>query len=197
MIEEYKLFSTPLFISQYTEFDINIVKDLFYDIEKTDTNPWDYCKGSYSSFNKEKSSQILELEQCNDLKKHINNLIANINERLGIPNNFFLKESWFTINRAHSFHGVHNHNPSLWSGVFYVTADENASAITFINDNLNTNWPYVGKISKPSELTSSGSTFKVQTNDLIIFPGWLKHKMEYHTADTERITIAFNYSNIG
>lgn len=197
MIEEYKIFSTPLYISKYNNFDKNIVKDIFYEIEKNDKKPWNYCEGSYSSFSKEKHSQILEIKECKNLKFFIDNIIANINEKLGIINNFTLKESWFTINRKNSFHGIHNHNPSLWSGVYYVTADENASSITFLNNNLNTNWPYTESLGNPCDVTASGTTFKVQTNDLIIFPGWLPHKMEYHTADTERITIAFNYTNIG
>lgn len=195
MIEKYNIFSTPLFITKYVDTDLEKIKEEMYEIERKDKSPYKYCEGSYSSFSKEKHTQFLELDSCKDLKKFIDNIIANINIKLGIPNRFRLKESWFTINRQYSYHGVHNHNPALWSGVFYLHADDTASAITFINENLKTNWPYLGMIQDPSEYTSTGSTFQVKTHDLIIFPGWLPHKMEFHNADTERITIAFNYTN--
>ena len=77
-------------------------------------------------------------------------------------------------------------------GVYYVQCDEEDSGLTFVNKNLDSNWPYSSR-SEPNEYNSSVNTFQPQTGTLILFPSYLNHKVEQQTTENERVTIAFNF----
>ena len=53
------------------------------------------------------------------------------NKILGIEADLTFVGSWFSINRKHTYHEMHNHIPATWSGVYYVQAKEDDAPITF------------------------------------------------------------------
>jgi hypothetical protein len=46
-------------------------------------------------------------------------------------------------------------------------------------------WPVIPEMSLYKEI-------QVKTNDVVIFPGWLKHRVQPSQTDEERIVMTFN-----
>ncbi len=188
-MEQYNLFSTPLFRSYFEQGNLNSIIDDFKFIEKKH-NAF-YTINSFTSHSI--IDNILEKEQLKDLKKFIISQINKINIISEINNAMEIDCSWFSINRFGGYHEEHNHLPSIWSGVYYIKAEDSDSNITFINKNLtDTGWPYTTNKNSSNPIVSQQTSCSVSAGMLLIFPGYLKHKVEQQTRDSERITISFN-----
>ena len=105
---------------------------------------------------------------------------------------FYMTQSWLNIVKPGEFHHDHSHNNSLISGVFYLATEEDDN-ITFEDMNF--------KIKQqiniePKEWNVSNAvtwTFPAITNELIMFPSWLNHRVLVNEkATTDRISISFN-----
>jgi uncharacterized protein (TIGR02466 family) len=188
-MEQYNLFSTPLFRSYFEQENLNSIIDDFKFIEKKH-NAF-YTINSFTSHSI--IDNILKKEQLKDLKKFIISQINKINIISEINNAMEIDCSWFSINRFGGYHEEHNHLPSIWSGVYYIKAEDSDSNITFINKNLtDTGWPYTTNKNSSNPIVSQQTSCSVSAGMLLIFPGYLKHKVEQQTRDSERITISFN-----
>lgn len=194
MIHTVDLFSVPLFRTEYVnaEKEKAALVPIFKSIETNDENPFEYSGNGYTSFGK--GNVLQEVPECIDLYYWIRNIVFNIHQETKLGSKIELNDSWFSINRKHSQHEEHHHIPSIWSGVYYLQADEDDAQITFTNPALETNWPY-SKINEFNNYNTKEKSFPVSSGVLFVFPGYLKHKVETQTTDKERITIAFNASH--
>lgn len=101
----------------------------------------------------------------------------------------FLSHSWFNVTENNDYQDFHQHQDSVISGVYYYQTTGNDGDIVFRTPN-----PFV-----TLELFPLGDHFhkyvayKPAVGKIVIFPGWLDHKVEKNTEDTKRISIAFNY----
>ena len=184
----------------HTTFDLAEVlrKEMvpfFKDIEVTDTRSQDgkYPSGSYTSFFN--NEDIIGLPQLDILRNFIKETVQDMHQSVGLAGELKFTNSWFSINRKHSYHETHNHCPDIWSGVYYLQADPNDATISFINNNLvNSGWPYAAfKVTNTDHVTSQVNC-PVSTGLLLVFPSYLQHKVNQQEVDSERITIAFNMS---
>jgi uncharacterized protein (TIGR02466 family) len=194
MINTIDLFTTPLFRTEYPNANNvkNILIPIFKEIESKDETPFDYGVGGYTSFGK--GNVLTEIPECVDLYYWIRNIIFNIHQEVGLDSKIEINNSWFSINRKYSSHEEHHHIPAIWSGVYYLQADHNDASITFTNPGLETNWPY-SKISEFNAFNTKEKSFPINDGVLLVFPGYLKHKVDTQLAESERITIAFNASH--
>lgn len=193
MVEHIDIFPVPIFRSTFNNaisLQTSVVP-ILKDIELNDSDPVRYSTNGYTSYGK---SNVFELEELNELKTFICSNVYDINQRIGINNNIELKGGWFSINRQHSYHEMHNHIPDIWSGVYYVQASTTDAALTFANKNLNSNWPYTSSMN--TNYTSSVVNCSVETGVLYIFPSYLNHKVDQQIEDNERITISFNFGAV-
>lgn len=96
-------------------------------------------------------------------------------------------QSW--INR-HSYGGIteeHNHNFSTFVVSCYLKCPPNSGNIEF-KDPLEyhfTSWPI-----EPEEVLYK--EFPVSTNDVLIFPGWLRHRVQPSQSQENRYVMTFN-----
>lgn len=85
----------------------------------------------------------------------------------------------------------HNHNPSIFAGVFYLDADSVKGnlyledPLTFINGKM----PY-DFLHKPYLYTE---TISVKPGKLVMFPGWMYHHTRSNRSDTNRYILGFNF----
>ena len=83
---------------------------------------------------------------------------------------------------------MHNHIPDIWSGIYYVQAEENDARICFYDLNKTSNWPW-----RPVESNfSSMKMFAPKTGKLYLFPSYIMHEVEQQTTESDRISISFN-----
>lgn len=194
MIKTVDLFTVPLFKTEYPKAnELNkTLTPIFKEIEKNDEAPFLYGISGYTSYGK--GNVLKEIPECIDLYYWIRNIVLNIQEETKLTSKIDINDSWFSINRKYSSHEEHHHIPATWSGVYYVNAQEDDANITFVNENLSSNWPYT-RVSEFNDYNTREKTFSVKTGCLYVFPGYLKHKVETQIKDNERMSIAFNASH--
>ncbi len=99
---------------------------------------------------------------------------------------------WININGYKDYNIEHNHTNSVLSGAFYLTS--NNSNIVFINPSSNVmdyEWGY-DVIENYNEHNSAIWKINPSENDLLLFPGWLSHRVEPNLTNKNRISISFN-----
>lgn len=193
-IQIFDIFKVPLARSDFyisEEEKQNILKE-FYQIENSfPMMENSYPAGSYTSFGT--IDKIFDLEVLASIKDHALQSCQELHNSIGLSGELDLTKSWFSINRKHSYHGIHHHCPDLWSGVYYLQAEQEDATISFLNNNMiSTSWPYKSQKSQMNDYTSSEKTCKVSGGMMLLFPSYLYHHVSQQLTDRERITIAFN-----
>ena len=194
-METQFLFPLPLFKFEYpraNKLQTSIVNRI-KKIEEEDTVDISqrYSPGSYTTFY---SKTELFKEPClQDLAKFVHSAVTTVHTHTGLSGELNFTQSWANINRKYSYHEQHHHCPNIWSGVYYVQAQDNDATICFMNSNiLDSSWPYKATKVYHNDLNSSQTVCRVHTGMLLIFPSYLPHKVSQQLADTERVSIAFN-----
>lgn len=194
-METMFLFPSPLFKFDYPaacdirESIVNRIKEI--ETEDTSDISLKYSQGSYTSFYNK--TDIFKEPCLQDLENFIRRSTATVHTQCGLGGDLEFTRSWANINRKYSYHEQHHHCPNIWSGVYYVQAQDNDATICFINSNIiNSSWPYKATKIYNNELNSSQTVCRVHTGMLLIFPSYLQHKVSQHMSDNERISIAFN-----
>lgn len=189
-IQTHNLFPIPIcrnYYDKHQELAQKLIPHLL-EIEQNDKNPVKYSNNGYTTFGK--GENILDLEEAEDLKKWISDTVNLFSSSAGVDGEFVYHDNWFAINRQYSYHEQHNHIPAVWSGVYYVQANENDSGLTFINKNLESNWPWGS--TQDYEALKYNATMPISAGVLYVFPGYLEHKVDQQLIDQERIMISFN-----
>ena len=121
------------------------------------------------------------------LKKYVNDIITPKEEL-----DFYITQTWLNITKPGEYHPEHSHPNSIISGVFYISTEED-DKITFTDPNV--------KIKELISLEPKGYNlwnsitwfFPSITNELVLFPSWLEHRVEPNEkATTDRISLSFN-----
>ena len=129
-----------------------------------------YVKNVIETSLKEYEKQIMSLKDC----------------QLKITN------SWFSITESGGSHPTHNHPNSIISGCLYLKLPKNHNTINFHH----TSQIYKGNINvEPlnyNQFNSDNYNISVLEGDIIFFPSWLNHSVNYFDNNEERIVLAFN-----
>ena len=101
---------------------------------------------------------------------------------------------WVNINGYKDSNSIHLHPGAVFSGVFYVKANENSGNLIFHNpcEDLMDIF-FSDNVSEYNSKNSTEWFFKPEENNLILFPGYLKHSVGPNLNKKEkRISISFN-----
>lgn len=190
-ISVIELFPCPLFNTVYPQgFQLEKkLLPLFENIANNDKNPYKYTVDAYTNYSTTVNI-INDFEELKDLKNFLLKTIQDINHECQITGNAFIENSWFSINKKFSYHGLHNHLPSVWSGVYYVSADKKDATITFEDRNKNSHWPWY--CDYKHVYTMREINIAPETGKLLIFPAYLHHRVDQQLQDSARVTISFN-----
>ncbi|MEM7241710.1 MAG: TIGR02466 family protein [Pseudomonadota bacterium] len=206
MIEmrEYQYFPTQVFSHQLpddqaksmnTALTQAIYAEREADLEGTKRSNFKELGGWHSQNNLHKKDQY----------KPVTDLIAECCVAVSQSNHYkedrklTIGTMWSIINPPGSFNRAHIHPGSLWSGVYYVQAPENAGKIEFIDPRAAAsmlNPVYSTKPKRPKK-TLSRIKFIPTAGRILIFPSWLYHAVEPNLTEAKgdaanRIIISFN-----
>lgn len=110
---------------------------------------------------------------------------------------------WSIINPPGNGNRAHVHPNSLWSGVYYVQAPENAGKIEFIDPRTITimNQPkYETKKKRPRHCWTKVN-YKPTPGRMVIFPAWLYHGVDTNMSKemgrtADRVIVSFNMNQV-
>jgi len=159
--------------------------------EKNFFNKLERTKNSYN-YNS-KNNYVLDEEPLSTLKKELFLRVEDYFQKIITPKTNvlpYITQSWVNWTKSGEEHHKHAHSNSLFSGVFYIDADEEYDSIKFFKRHT-----YESLSIEPHEyhlFNSESWTFKVKTGDIILFPSSLGHLVESKIGDNLRTSLSFN-----
>ena len=105
--------------------------------------------------------------------------------------NIRIKEMWAIINKTGDFNVIHTHPNCYLSAAYYVKAPEKCGRFQIENPNI-AKKNYYPEIKTKNELNLEVAGIEIEEGDLLIFPGYLPHKVRANESNEDRIVISFN-----
>ena len=102
-----------------------------------------------------------------------------------------IKEMWAIINKNEDFNVLHSHPNCYLSAAYYVKAPLNCGKFEIECPNIAkaNSFPL---IKNPNDLNVRVVSIDIDEGDLLIFPGYLPHKVAKNLSGQDRIVISFN-----
>jgi uncharacterized protein (TIGR02466 family) len=121
------------------------------------------------------------------IEQHVKNYIAQSEANCPVP--VYLTHSWINFTSKNQGQDWHQHDDSIISGVYYYSTNEIDGDLVFKTPN-----PFVNIEFFPNgPLVKKYYSLSPKKGKLILFPGWLEHKVEVNQTDHQRISISFNF----
>ena len=187
----YGLFPQPVYFVNRGSFDYSGLdsteqKEVTEIIEEG-VKPNTHNQSTFNSyiFNERlgKLKQFCEQE----LKRYVKEII---NPKYDLE--LYITQSWINITKPGAAHHVHSHPNSIISGVFYIETEED-DKITFVDPSCHLK--NLISIEREDFTIWNSDTwfFPANAGELVLFPSWLRHKVEVNKkATTDRISLSFN-----
>jgi uncharacterized protein (TIGR02466 family) len=140
-----------------------------------------------SSFRKRNYSKEPSLQVFRELLLHYANVYAKESEVTPLGNaDLKLAELWVNISNKGMFQYDHGHGDAIVAGTYYFQTNGEDGNISFGN---------------PSPIVFTGGTpfghlsheVEPRVGRLLLFPGWLVHKVKINNTDSTRISLSFNF----
>ena len=139
------------------------------------------------------NTYVLENKTLKNLKKDLHTKVMDYFDKVICTDNLitpYITQSWINYTKSDQFHHKHNHQNSLVSGIFYISADKKVDSVTFykvpLDDKIKLN------INKYNIFNSSSCTFPVETGDIFLFRSSLVHGVGKKKGNNIRISLSFN-----
>lgn len=130
------------------------------------------------------------------LSEIINKKYNILSEKFGFYQNRKINVGnfWINIGKNNSNKGFHIHRKSIFVAVYYVKVPISSGKVIFKNSNIDNYDTCVSSdmIKNYNEYNSSTYYYVPKQGDLIFFPAWLEHGVEFNYSNEDRISIAFN-----
>ena len=159
--------------------------------EKNFLNNLEKTKNAYN-YNS-KNNYVLDEKPLASLKEDLFLRVDDYFQKIITPKDNvspYITQSWVNWTQSGEEHHKHAHSNSIFSGVFYIDADEEYDSIVFFKRHT-----YESLTIEPNEFhlfNSESWNFKVKTGDIILFPSTLGHKVESKVGDNIRTSLSFN-----
>ena len=105
--------------------------------------------------------------------------------------NIRIKAMWAIINKNGDFNILHTHPNCYLSAAYYVKAPEKCGKFQIENPNI-AKKNFYPEIKRKNELNLKVAGIEIEEGDLLIFPGYLPHKVSTNESNEDRIVISFN-----
>jgi uncharacterized protein (TIGR02466 family) len=102
---------------------------------------------------------------------------------------FYITHSWLNYNPKNSYHNMHRHTNSVFSGAYYINIPSNCPGLYFYTSNLSM---FEIDVSENNVINSNSWMMPVKNGDLLIFPSTLMHGVPENEGNNDRYTLAFN-----
>ena len=195
------LFSTWVYLCRDGPIDLNkrleeltgrLRQDDRNNVKRTNAGGWHYAFDLFDL----KDPVVAEFRD--QMEQHVQAYLNHFRPEGRKKQDRFRLRGWINVNRAGDSNVRHCHPGCFLSAVYYVKVpqDMKGGEIAFHDPR----GPVVAmyetpEIDLPWVGSGMGIPFSPETGHLLLFPGWLEHRVEPFVASGERISIAFNASN--
>jgi uncharacterized protein (TIGR02466 family) len=140
------------------------------------------------------SRNLHKLQEFNEVTEFISYHMFKFWEELGFNKTPSVTEMWVNKYVPGSFIDTHNHAPILLTASFYLKKEKHAGNIIFEHpmETLLKFQPHKLLQDRDYYHTLFNHEVEVEPGDLVIFPGWLKHRTQPNNSSTDRIIIGAN-----
>ena len=192
--EVLKFFPIPVFKFRFEKFRTfnEELSNYIYKLYEEDSKGVDRSNrgGWHSKTFELNDKNSIQLKFALELQKYILKTFTNLGWKTE-NQNIRIREMWAIINKKNDFNVVHTHPNSLLSAAYYVKAPNNCGR--FQIEDLNIVKRHASPlIANQNELNMNVAGLEVTEGDLLIFPGYLPHKVARNETDDDRIVISFN-----
>ena len=192
--EVLKFFPIPVFKFRFEKFRTfnEELSNYIYKLYEEDSEGVDRSNrgGWHSKTFELNDKNSIQLKFALELQKYILKTFTNLGWKTE-NQNIRIREMWAIINKKDDFNVVHTHPNSLLSAAYYVKAPNNCGR--FQIEDLNIVKRHASPlIANQNELNMNVAGLEVTEGDLLIFPGYLPHKVARNETDDDRIVISFN-----
>ena len=192
--EVLKFFPSPVFKFRFEKFRTfnEELSNYIYKLYEVDSKGVDRSNrgGWHSKTFELNDKNSIQLKFALELQKYILKTFTNLGWKTE-NQNIRIREMWAIINKKDDFNVVHTHPNSLLSAAYYVKAPNNCGR--FQIEDLNIVKRHASPlIANQNELNMNVAGLEVTEGDLLIFPGYLPHKVARNETDDDRIVISFN-----
>ena len=192
--EVLKFFPSPVFKFRFEKFRTfnEELSNYIYKLYEEDSKGVDRSNrgGWHSKTFELNDKNSIQLKFALELQKYILKTFTNLGWKTE-NQNIRIREMWAIINKKDDFNVVHTHPNSLLSAAYYVKAPNNCGR--FQIEDLNIVKRHASPIiANQNELNMNVAGLEVTEGDLLIFPGYLPHKVARNETDDDRIVISFN-----
>ncbi len=192
--EILKFFPEPVFKYKFEKFK-QFNKELanyIYKLRSEDNEGLTKSnRGGWHSKNfKLNDANSVQFKFAMELQKYILDVFQNYGWKTE-KKNIQIKEMWAIINKKDDFNVIHTHPNCYLSSAYYVRAPKNCGNFLVENPNQ-AKRHFFPQIANKTELNMPIAGFEVNEGDLLLFPGYLPHKVAKNESDEDRIVISFN-----
>ena len=182
-------FLTPIQISDL-ELNIDSLIEFCYEMKQKNKKGVKLTNmGGWHSDNvlNETNSEFVKLK--NKIEENANKFHHQIELKKTLKQK--LSNIWININPKGGSNDFHDHPGSCFSGAFYLKGE---APIIFQHPykDITTYFWKESIIEKWNSANSGQWRYKPEPNVLLLFPGWLEHKVLMNSEETDRISISFN-----
>lgn len=183
----------PVFTSFIAIDDLNInnkeIVDRCYELRNTDPNGRIISNvGGWQSNN-------IDLKWFPELYSEVSKRLQELHYYFEFKDQQVTKitDAWININEPMNYNAPHDHGGGLFSGAYYVNAEDDMGDITFITPIGAHTFCISGNLVKTfNPFNSNVQTVKPKTGTLVLFPSWLVHYTGPNLSNKNRISISFN-----
>ena len=192
--EIFKFFPEPVFkyrFEKFKEFN-NELADYIYKLRSEDNVGLTKSnRGGWHSKNfKLDNKDSIQFKFAVEIQKYILDVFRNYGWKTE-QNRIQIKEMWAIINKKDDFNVIHTHPNCYLSSAYYVKAPENCGKFLIENPNQAKKHFYP-QLANKTELNMPIAGLDVNEGDLLLFPGYLPHKVAKNESDEDRIVVSFN-----
>ena len=192
--EIFKFFPEPVFKYKFDKFEQfnKELADYIYKLQSEDNEGLSKSnRGGWHSKNfKLNDKNSIQFKFALELQKYILDVFQNYGWKTE-QKKIQIKEMWAIINKKNDFNVIHTHPNCYLSSAYYVRAPKNCGKFLLENPNQ-AQRHYFPQIANKNELNMPIAGFDVSEGDLLLFPGYLPHKVAKNESDEDRIVISFN-----
>tara|TARA_Y100000385_G_C12976079_1_gene586229 strand:+ start:206 stop:790 length:585 start_codon:yes stop_codon:yes gene_type:complete len=191
MIKE-QFFPTTIYAKDI-QIDNNLLTNVIVNMSKQDPGVKKTNRQGWHSKNIDNSQKEFE-----PLIKELYNMQNEIYQEEWLDKKPIIGNVWANLNPPGAYNTPHIHPNSLWSGVYYVKAEENSGKLVCNDPRLGAqmSMPTV-KTGVPPQHLWKECYLAPMPGRIIMFPAWLWHSVEPNQSNDIRISVSFNFLQEG